>query len=277
MLIDWFTVGAQVLNFLILVWLLKRFLYHPILDAIDARERRIAAELADADATRASAEKERDRFQRQNEDLARQRGELLRQATRDANAERQRLIDEARADAASLSAKRQQKLDAEARRLQQALARRAQQEVFAITRKTLVDLTDASLEGRMVQVLARRLRDLGDADKAALSSIFKTSPAPLTVRSAFALPPAERAALQDAIEETFGAGISLRFEAAPELIGGIEITTDGQKLAWSITDYLASLQAGVDEVLTEKARTVTAIAPETGNAGPVSAGPTHVG
>jgi F-type H+-transporting ATPase subunit b len=37
MLIDWFTVGAQVLNFLILVWLLKRFLYGPILDAIDAR------------------------------------------------------------------------------------------------------------------------------------------------------------------------------------------------------------------------------------------------
>jgi F-type H+-transporting ATPase subunit b len=50
MLIDWFTVGAQVLNFLILVWLLKRFLYKPILDAIDAREQRIAAELADADA-----------------------------------------------------------------------------------------------------------------------------------------------------------------------------------------------------------------------------------
>jgi F-type H+-transporting ATPase subunit b len=44
MLIDWFTVGAQALNFLILVWLLKRFLYKPILDAIDAREKRIAAD-----------------------------------------------------------------------------------------------------------------------------------------------------------------------------------------------------------------------------------------
>jgi F-type H+-transporting ATPase subunit c len=50
MLIDWFTVGAQLLNFLILAWLLKRFLYRPILDALDAREQRIAAELADADA-----------------------------------------------------------------------------------------------------------------------------------------------------------------------------------------------------------------------------------
>ena len=46
MLIDWFTVSAQVVNFLILVWLLKRFLYRPILNAIDAREKRIAKELS---------------------------------------------------------------------------------------------------------------------------------------------------------------------------------------------------------------------------------------
>jgi len=38
MLIDWFTVVAQVINFLILVWLMKRFLYKPILNAIAARE-----------------------------------------------------------------------------------------------------------------------------------------------------------------------------------------------------------------------------------------------
>jgi len=53
MLIDWFTVGAQALNFIILVWLLKRFLYKPILGAVDAREKRIAAELADAAARKA--------------------------------------------------------------------------------------------------------------------------------------------------------------------------------------------------------------------------------
>ena len=50
MLIDWFTVGAQALNFLILVWLMKHFLYQPILHAIDAREKKIAAELAKGDA-----------------------------------------------------------------------------------------------------------------------------------------------------------------------------------------------------------------------------------
>ena len=66
MLIDWFTIGAQALNFLILVWLLRHFLYQPILNAIDAREQKITAELADAAARKAEAQKDRDEFQHKN-------------------------------------------------------------------------------------------------------------------------------------------------------------------------------------------------------------------
>ncbi len=65
MLIDWFTVGAQALNFLILVWLMKRFLYKPILHAIDEREKRIATELANADKKKAEAQKGERRVQAQ--------------------------------------------------------------------------------------------------------------------------------------------------------------------------------------------------------------------
>jgi len=95
MLFDWFTVFAQVVNFIILVWLLKRFLYRPILDAIDAREQRIAKELADADAKKHEAQNERDEFQHKNEEFDRQRAALMDMAKDEAKTERQRLIDEA--------------------------------------------------------------------------------------------------------------------------------------------------------------------------------------
>ena len=84
MLIDWFTVGAQAVNFLVLIWLMKRYLYKPILQAIDAREQRIAAELADADARKAEAKKERDEFEHKNETFAKQRAELLSKASDEA-------------------------------------------------------------------------------------------------------------------------------------------------------------------------------------------------
>ena len=128
MLIDWFTVLAQVINFLILVWLLKRFLYRPILDAIDAREKRIAQELADADTKKAEALKEREEFQHKNEEFEQQRAALLNKATEEAKAERQRLLDVARQAADALGAKRQESLRRDAHNLYQAISRRARLE-----------------------------------------------------------------------------------------------------------------------------------------------------
>jgi len=252
MLIDWFTVLAQVANFLILVWLLKRFLYRPILNAIDAREKRIASALADADAKEAEAKKERDEYQHKNEEFDQQRAALLSQATIDAKGERQRLLEEARQAADALSAKRLETLRNDAHNLNQAISRRTRQEVFAIARKALTDLATATLEERLCEVFTRRLCEMDAKAKEGLASALKTASAPALVRSAFELPTEQRAVIQNALNETFSAVIPIRFETAPDLISGIELTTNGQKLAWSIADYLASLENGVGELLKEQ-------------------------
>lgn len=252
MLIDWFTVGAQALNFLILVWLMKRFLYQPILHAIDVREQRIATELANADAKKAEAQKEHDEFQHKNADFDQQRAALLSKATDAAQVERQRLLDEASKAAAALRAKRQEALQNEAQTLHQAISRRTQQEVFAIARKALTDLAGTSLEERMGAVFTRRLRALDGPAKAGLAAALTTASDPALVRSAFDLPAEQRAGIQQALNETFSADIHTRFETAPDLISGIELTTNGQKVAWSIAEYLDSLEQGVDELLNVK-------------------------
>ncbi len=254
MLIDWFTVGAQLLNFLVLAWLLKRFLYRPILDALDAREQRIAAELADADAKRAEADQEREEFRQKNEAFDRQRSALLSQVTDEAKAERQRLLDEARQAVDTLRAKRMETLANDTHNLNQAISRRTQQEVFAIARKALSDLATTSLEERMGEVFLRRLRALDDQVKEGFATSLKTATGPALVRSAFDLPAEQRAAIQNALNETFSAEIRVKFETAPDLVSGIELTTNGQKVAWSIADYLASLEKGVDELLKTQSR-----------------------
>jgi F-type H+-transporting ATPase subunit b len=74
------------------------------------------------------------------------------------------------------------------------------------------------------------------------------------VRSTFDLPAQHRTAIQNALNETFCAAIRIRFETAPDLISGIELSTNGQKIAWSISDYLASLETGVSELLNKQAK-----------------------
>lgn len=249
MLIDWFTVIAQALNFLILVWLLKRFLYKPVLDAIDARERLVAAQLQDAAQKEASARREREEYQRRNDDIARQRESLLGEAADAAKVERQRLIEQARHEADTL----RQKLQADAQGEHEALSReitgRAQKEVFAIARKTLADLSDTSLEERMVAAFIQRLRDLPADAKQSITAFLKTARHPALVRSAFDLPPQQRSAVELAVREAFDAVSEVRFETNAALVGGIELTTDGHKIAWSIADYLTSLERSVDDLL----------------------------
>jgi F-type H+-transporting ATPase subunit b len=255
MLVDWFTVGAQALNFVILVGLMKRFLYGPILRAIDTREKRIAAELADADARRGEATKERNELQKKNEALDAQRGALLSKATNEAKDERRRLLDEARQAADALSAKRQDSLRAEARELLDVVRRRTQDEVFAIARKALADLATSSLEERMGEVFTRRLREMDDEAKVRLGEAL-SSPGPAVVRTAFELPAEQQEAIRSALGEAFAANIPVRFETAPEVVCGIELAANGQKVTWSIAGYLASLERGVAEVLSENDRPV---------------------
>jgi len=249
MLIDWFTVAAQAINFLILVWLMKRFLYGPILHAIDERQKKIAAELADADAKRAEAKKERDDFARKNTDLDKQRADLISKATSEAGTLKERLIQEARKAADDFAAKHRKSLITDARNLNQALIQRTQQEVFSIARKTLTDLANASLEERVIDTFIQRLQNLDSSAKAGLLEAVTSAEDPAVIRSAFPLPDEQCSAIQQAINETFASDVHARFTTAPEVISGIELTAGGKKLAWSIADYLTSLETGVDELL----------------------------
>jgi F-type H+-transporting ATPase subunit b len=104
----------------------------------------------------------------------------------------------------------------------------------------------------MCEVFTRRLRTIDGKAKESLGEALKTASEPALLRSAFDLPAAQRAAIQKALNETFSADVHVRFETAPDLVSGIELSTNGLKIGWSIADYLSSLEKGVGELLKEQ-------------------------
>jgi F-type H+-transporting ATPase subunit b len=249
MLIDWFTVGAQVLNFLILVWLLQHFLYKPILAAIDAREKRIADQLADATAKQADAQKEHDEFDGKNKAIDEQRNTLFTKATEEAKTEHDRLIDEAKKEAEATRIGQAAALKGDNARLSKEITRTAANEVFGIARKTLSDLSTVSLEERMAEVFTHRLREMDAPAKATMGAAIKASNDPALIRSTFDQPADQKAAIQNAINETFAADVRIRYETTPDGICGIELSAGGQKIAWTIANYLNSLDGKIGELL----------------------------
>ena len=258
------------------MWLLKHFLYKPILDAIDAREKRIAAELADADAKKAEAEKERTNFEDKNKAFDQQRSALLGKAADEAKAERERLIDRAKKDAETLRANLADALRGDQIQLGSEISLLAEKEVFAIARKALADLATVSLEERVGEVFTRRLRELDPKAKELLGAALKNSTQPAMVRSAFDLPPDQKAAIQNALNETFSAAVRIKFEDSQNAICGIELTANGQKVAWSIASYLTEFSKKVSDLVdtqsppankdAKKPETVTTPKPDTARA-----------
>ena len=249
MLIDWYTVAAQAINFLILVWLLKHFLYQPVLDAVLAREQRIAMQLADAAARQAAATKEREQFEGKNAEFDSQRAALLVTASAQAKTEGQRLLELARKDADALRARLQQSLCDERQALGGEIVRRTRDEVLAIARKTLADLSSASLEESMGRVFMVRLRALSAEDRKQLAAAIEAASDAALVRSAFELPAQQRTEIDQAISEIRGAAVRVSYESVPGLISGLELSAGGRKLAWSVADYLAALEKSVGEIL----------------------------
>jgi F-type H+-transporting ATPase subunit b len=258
MLIDWFTVGAQALNFVVLVALMKHFLYQPVLQAIATREKRIADQIADAVAKEKQAAAEQKTFEDKNAAFEQQRASLLDKARADASAEAQLLADEAQKAALALVAKHEHSLARQAAHLQQTIAGRAAHEVFAVARKTLTDLANADLESRMVEVFIQHLSEMQDPVKSKLGVALKKSTDPALVRSHYELLASQQAAIRTAIKKTFSADIPLHFETAGDAICGLELSAGGQKLAWTIDEYLRDFQQGVAALLRPASRLVAA-------------------
>ncbi len=250
--INWFTVIAQAINFIILVWLLKKFLYKPILNGIAEREEKIAAQIKDADDKKAAAIKEEADFKKRNDDFDAQKKTLTDKAIADANTQRDKLVEAAKNEANTLRDKLEK--DAQEKQQTEALANtdKTQQQVFAITKKALKDIASSSLEEQSVNTFIKRLQTLSDDEKQKFITAFKTNENKILVKSAFDLPAPKQSALIDAVNETLGTKATLQFTTAPDLISGIELTTNGYKLSWSFSAYLNSLEKNVSETMKEK-------------------------
>ncbi len=256
MLIDWFTVIAQIINFLILVWLLKRYLYTPILKALDVREKKVASQLKDAEKAKSEAQNEKCEFQRKNDDFDKERKNLFAKVSGEAADEQKRLFNEARDEVESFRLKQLESLKSEYRNLNQEIALKTQQEIFAIAKKTLSDLANIKLEDSIAEIFIEQVSNLSGEEKNLLASAIKSS-RQVRLQSVFELLPAQRAAIELAVEKKLAIETEFKFETVPELVSGIELIADGYKVSWNIADYISSLEKSVGGLIEKKTKNLT--------------------
>ena len=148
---------------------------------------------------------------RKNEEFEQQRSALLLEATTTAKTEREKLLETARRDSEELRSKLKKSLADELDNLNQKIEMLAVQEVFSVVRKTLADLADVSLEERMTDTFIRRLHEQDDRQIEELKASLQSASKRILVRSASALPPPQKTAIEGTVKEAFRSRNGHRF------------------------------------------------------------------
>ncbi|MCP5158962.1 MAG: F0F1 ATP synthase subunit delta [Gammaproteobacteria bacterium] len=235
MQIDGFTVVAQLINFLVLVWLLKRFLYGPIVQAMTARQQKIAATLNEARQKAEQAEVEAQKYRTQCLELDAQREAWLEQAQQEIATQREEWLTQVRCE---IDAQREAWLAAwqrERTENRHALQQEATRRLTDAVRHALRELADADLEQRMLEPLLTQLRALDASERATLAQAALGG---CTISTAFPLDIALQQRCQTALSEQLGTGITWTFHQDPKVACGIILEMPGHRLAWTLDSYL---------------------------------------
>jgi F-type H+-transporting ATPase subunit b len=261
MQLDWFTTVAQIVNFLILVALLKRFLYGPIIRAMDAREAHIATRVQAAQDQLLEAERLAAHYHEQLQAIDEARETILHQAEEEAESQRQRRFDQARQEVQQLQARWRQTLQQEQTSWLQELRRQAGLQVVTVARHAVEDLAHAELERTIIQIFLNRLRALDDEARRAFAAAGGgKSPMAVMIRSAFPVPVDVQQTLRQAVREHLADHAQVQFATVPALICGIELEAKGQKLAWHMASYLDRLEEQFAAMLQQNMETKAAMA-----------------
>ena len=251
-MIDWFTIVAQIVNFLILVGLLKYFLYGRVIDAMEKREQEIASSWDEVNLAKEEAQQQRDLAEQHNRELEDQRQEELVRVHEEVEAHRRELTAKVREEVDQVKARWSAAIREESASFLRDLRRRASEEVFAVARRVLDDLADTELERRIAEKFIALLNQLGDPQRNEVMASLWQGENTVVVQSAFALPEDLQQRIAETLRTRFVDSIEVTFEQAPALICGIAIQTNSHKLAWELDDYLTGLEESLHAALEEE-------------------------
>lgn len=243
MQIDYFTIVAQIINFLILVFLLRHFLYRPVIKTMDEREQRMVSRLKDAEQKTKEAEQEAENFRRMKQEQEDKRQEMLAKAKEDVQALRSDLMKKARGEVEANIADWYQSFERQKESILADLRLRTGEEVYAITRRAIHDLANEKLETQIIDTFILRLLEMGETGKDEIKDFFNTSGRSITVRSSFEIPDETRRIILETMRNLSGKDLEIKFETSPELISGIEMSNSDTRIGWNIASYLSTLRA----------------------------------
>ncbi len=235
---SWSTFALQAVNFLVLVWLLKRFLFKPVGTIVAERKAEIARAQAEAEAARQSAEQARKNLESRQSQIEAERQGTIDQARAQLADERSKMIEAARADIEKLKAAAGKRLDEERDSAAREVIDRSIQIAIGLAQRLLQQFSAPGLEELFLNRVLDHLDHLGAAERAALLGQFGHDGGQLIVATAYPLGAEAEAKWRATLSERLGGHSQIAFATDKELIAGVELKFPHAVLRFSWRDAL---------------------------------------
>ncbi len=251
MKIDWFLFFSQVVNFLILVALLKHFLYNRIVKVMDEREENIASRLDEADSKKTEADEELEKYRQKKQELDEKKTQILNEAKEESDQKKKELLQTAREEVESVRSKWKKSVEQERQDFLSELRKKVAGQVYSISRRVLQDLSNKELEEQVIRIFLKRIDQLDDAEKKELAKLVQKSEEKIVINSSFELAEAIREKITVTVKKVFSKKAKLNFDVTRNLVCGIELKLNGKKVGWNVYDYLSDLEEDFKQALRE--------------------------
>jgi F-type H+-transporting ATPase subunit b len=251
MIIDMFTVIAQIINFLILVILLKKFLFNKIIGIIDEREEQVKEQMNNAEQQLKEAEEEIKKQREIRGKMEENWDDNLAQMKKELQAKREKMMEEARQSVNKEEKNWRNSISKQRDAFLKELKQLSCQQVCQISRKVLVDLANERLENQLIESFLQQLEGAKDNDGKEFQLSDLDAKKELEINTAFQLQKKEKEIIIDKLKALLQDGVRVNFKESKDLICGIELRAEGKKISWSIESYLNSLEKSLQKLFEE--------------------------
>jgi len=239
--LDWFTILAQVVNFFVLVAILRSLLYRPILKVMEQRESDIAERTEAAEKARTESMRLAEAYAARNRDLENSARDLIEDAEARAESKHKEMLAAARDE---VSVQRDRWLGALRSELHQShtdICKRLAHQVSSATRRALQDLSGADLAAVSVERFFERWNNLDTDETLRVTAALREGK--VSFVSSSKLEPERQDELRAKLSELAGRELTVEFEVDPELVLGVKLRAGGVELGWSVADYVSELES----------------------------------
>lgn len=247
MQIDWFTFAAQIINFLILIWLLKKFLYKPVLNVMKKREDEVTARLKEAEKKRNEADAMTEEYRSKMEHLENRREAWLEEAKQESESHKKDLIQSARDEVKKMELKWRESVESDKSLFLDEL----EKQTFHLTVKTVgrivTELADVSLEQQALNRFLNTLEKMDIDEREKITDLIDGTD--IQLLTTYELNDEDKKRVINTVSELFPGKREYHFAIDKKLGFGLEIRASGWKMGWDMKSWLDDLLAEMNQFL----------------------------